>query len=106
MQVVQDTADNLVQPSAYRYREWALLCTWRDENIDRSAALWLHSSGRLFALHSTGYNASTYELEIPDAWINDVPLLLVVDFAFESTTHFLVSGELAGVNNGIDLLNR
>jgi hypothetical protein len=92
---MQDTADNLVWISAYRSREWALLCTWRDENIDRSAALWPHSSARLFALDSTGYSAPTYQLEIPDTRINDVALLLLAwraDFAFESTTHFSVPG--------------
>jgi len=74
---VEVIAGHIVWHSANRSREWALLCTGRETNIDRNSGLWFHSSSRLFALHSTSYYVHAYQLEIRNTWINDVALQLL-----------------------------
>ena len=85
---VEVIAGHLVWPSANRSREWALLCTGRETNIDRNSGLWFHSSSRLFALHSTSYYVHTHQLEIRNTWINDVALQLL------GTASYLGEGEI------------
>jgi hypothetical protein len=49
--------------------------TMRVKHNNQIADLLFYSASRLFALHSTGYNVHTYQLETPDTSINDVALL-------------------------------